>query len=260
MDVHKEWKNPFGKGPIFLAVIHVLDEEQAVRNAKIANESGCHGIWLICHKVMGISSNDLLIKAYKAVRDEFPLYWIGVNVLSFIHRPTEVFGWVEENCKGCNGIWLDNAFAFSVPVMERIKESRDESGWNGLYFGGVAFKYQDPVHPLQDADDIPPIAQQALKRICKQANEFIDVITTSGLKTGKLPSFSKISCMHSISCPLAISGCGLDVKLYKDIGDIFFCATDISKECTEHGYIDKCNSSFCELDPKKVEAWVNSCQ
>ena len=58
---------------------------------------------------------------------------------------------------------------------------RQDTGWNGLYFGGTAFKKQRVV----DAADYAKSAEIA--------GGFMDVVTTSGIATGNAADISKIA-------------------------------------------------------------------
>ena len=62
---------------VVLPVIHVSNEEQAIRNTAIANEAGADGIFLINHS---ISSDDIL-EIHEKVVEQFPGWWVGINCL-----------------------------------------------------------------------------------------------------------------------------------------------------------------------------------
>ena len=105
--------------------------------------------------------------------------------------------------------------------------------WDGLYFGGVDFKYHTP--------------EKNLPKISALAKNYMDVVTTSGVATGKAPDIHKIETMRKAigDFPLAVAS-GItpeNVKNYTDLVDCFLVATGISK-------------SFTELDQKKVQNLV----
>ena len=107
--------------------------------------------------------------------------------------------------------------------------ARERSGWDGLYFGGVAFKYQRPVEDLT--------------RAARLAVRYMDVVTTSGPGTGIAAARDKIAEMKEAvgGFPLAIAS-GItpeNVSDYLDVTDCFLVATGISR-------------SFTELDLQKV--------
>lgn len=199
-------------------VIHVESQDQALRNAEIARKANCDGVFLINH---GIGFKELL-KIHRSVFKEFPDWWIGVNCLDL--KPQAVFKKLSDDVAG---VWVDNSMINEKSVIQReaelIREAREESGWQGLYFGGVAFKYQRYV------DDVANAAQIATR--------YMDIVTTSGPGTGKAATIDKIKVMKRAigDFPLAIaSGITPDNVLdYLDYADCFLVATGISKNWTE---------------------------
>jgi predicted TIM-barrel enzyme len=158
--------------------------------------------------------------------------WIGLNCLDL--TPTETFERIPD---GVAGVWVDNALIdegqAAQPAAEAVLTAQQQRNWQGLYFGGVAFKYQTPV------DDVALAAQQAAP--------YMDVITTSGVATGQAADRQKIAAMKSVlgEKPLAIAS-GIspeNVEHYLDVADCFLVATAISQ-------------SFSDLDPRRVEALV----
>jgi predicted TIM-barrel enzyme/protein-tyrosine-phosphatase len=211
-----------------LPVIHVESLDQTLRNMEICVKADCDGVFLINH---GMSAAELL-KIHTAVRRDNREAWIGVNCLGV--DPAEVFPMVTD---GVSGIWVDNAMVDErtdgQPEAERIERSRLESGWNGLYFGGVAFKYQRRVSDLE--------------RAARTAARYMDVVTTSGPGTGQSPEIEKIGKMREAlgGRPLAIAS-GItpeNINLYVDKADCFLVATGIS-------------NTFTELNPDRVLALV----
>jgi hypothetical protein len=225
----KHFKQLFKNFPAVLPVIHVESLNQALCNAEIARQQHCDGVFLINHKM---SYPDLL-NIHHRVYNEFPEWWIGVNCLDLV--PWEVFDKITDEVAG---VWVDNACIDEQDerqwLAERIADARMKSGWKGLYFGGVAFKYQRPV------DD--------LERAAKLATHYMDIVRTSGPGTGQAAHVSKIQTMkQSIgSFPLAIAS-GItpgNVRQYLDISDCFLVATGISR-------------SWSELDPERVASLVS---
>ena len=211
---------------VVLPVIHVESLNQSLRNAAIARTAGCDGVFLIDHFI----SRRELLQIARSVRAEFPDWWIGVNCLGV--EPEAVVAEVEPDI---SGIWVDNAkideHSTMQPAVELFLQAREKRKWNGLYFGGVAFKYQRPVADLETA--------------ARLAAQFIDVVTTSGPGTGKSASLEKIATMKRGlgDAPLAIAS-GItpeNVSDYLDLATCFLVATGIS-------------SSFSELDPIRVKA------
>ena len=219
----------FSNSKVILPVIHVEDIDQVLRNAAIAYEQGCDGVFLISH---GSSSYVDLMGVQRALYQEFSNWLIGVNCLDL--APVEVFGKVSQEV---SGIWVDNAMIeekFEDQIeADIIKETREKSGWQGLYFGGVAFKYQRAVYDLAKAARI--------------AMDYVDVITTSGQATGKPAYLRKIIEMKQGigDKPLAIAS-GItpqNIDDYLKVADCFLVATGISK-------------NFWELDVSLVKELV----
>jgi hypothetical protein len=202
-----------------LPVIHVVTKEQTLRNMEIAVTCGADGVFLINHN-SGASS---LIEIYWEVRKEFPDVWVGMNMLGI--EPIKAYDLLP---LGTDGLWVDDG---GIRNSGDCSEAADffaatrmmGSAWHGLYFGGVAFKYQE---------DIDDPAQAA-----KLAVPFIDVITTSGKGTGFAAEVEKIRVMKEAigSHPLAIAS-GIspeNVRDYLPYADCFLVATDVSDSHTE---------------------------
>ncbi len=130
-----------------------------------------------------------------------------------------------------DGLWSDNARIDEreecQPYAEDVKNLLQE--WNGLYFGGVAFKYQREVKDLEVAVEI--------------SKSYMDAICTSGKGTGYAADVKKLKRMKSAvgDFPIAIaSGITPDnIEDYLPYVDYYLVATGIGK-------------SFTELDGDKV--------
>ena len=97
--------------------------------------------------------------------------------------------------------------------------------WEGLYFGGVAFKYQREVPPEKLGD------------AAKLASKYMDVVTTSGPGTGRAAAVEKIATMKKAlgDFPLAIAS-GITPDNAADFlphADCFLVATGISSQFDE---------------------------
>ena len=172
------------QGPAILPVIHVLDVEQAARNVDIALDEGAPGVFLINHD-FGV---DPFIPIIREIRERYPALWLGVNFLGVPGR--DAFPRLGElQQEGCqvDGYWADDA-----RIDEQVSSSdqgeametrriRERSGWDGLYFGGTAFKKQRPVDP-NDYRAAATIAAQ-----------WMDVVTTSGIATGEVADSEKVT-------------------------------------------------------------------
>lgn len=213
-----------------LPVIHTETEEQALRNADIAREAGCDGVFLINHS---ISAQELL-EIHGTVAHAHPDWWVGVNCLGVATE--DVFGRLPAEVAG---VWADNGGIDDCredqPKAATIQSNHQASGWKGLYFGGVAFKYQRPVRDFAGA--------------ARLATGYMDVVTTSGSGTGQAAPVEKIRTMKQAigDFPLAIAS-GItpeNVQEYLEYADCFLVATGIA-------------SSSSELDPERVCALVDN--
>ena len=166
--------------------------------------------------------------------EAFPDWWIGVNCLDL--SPSQVFAVITDEVAG---VWVDNAMIDErEPVQveaEAIQAAREQSGWQGLYFGGVAFKYQRTV--------------QDLERAARLAAPYMDVLTTSGPATGEPADRVKIQTMKDAlgDFPLALASGTTpeNVGGYLGMADCFLVATGISR-------------SWLEFDEDRVRDFVRS--
>ena len=220
----------FGVKRVILPVIHAESQDQALRNVKIAIDCQADGAFLINH---AISSEQLFEIASVALK-AYPDFWLGINALGL--SPRRIFEQIPE---GIRGVWVDNAMVdernLQQPAAEEIIAARELRGWNGIYFGGVAFKYQRAVKDVEKA--------------AHMAGCYVDVVTTSGPGTGQAAEEAKITHMSNAlgSVPLAIaSGITLDnIGTYLSSASCFLVATGISL-------------SFSELDKDLVAPLVRA--
>jgi uncharacterized protein len=215
---------------VVLPVIHVETCGQTLQNVEIACLNCAEGVFLINHS----TSPEQLLEIANNVGQQFPHLWIGVNCLGV--EPEKVFGMVSPRI---NGIWADNAEIDerqeSQDKAEAVLRARMASKWPGLYFGGVAFKYQRHVEDLGRAAQI--------------AADYMDVVTTSGPGTGQAAPRQKIATMKAAieDYPLAIAS-GItpeNVSEYLDVADCFLVATGVSR-------------SFTEFEPARVKALMQA--
>merc|ERR1711991_1261479 len=112
---------------------------------------------------------------------------IGINALRL--TVLDVFAWAAANTPGVDGIWTDESFSTSRPlVAARAVDARSEAfpttttetrGRRLLYFGGVGFKYCEPIHREQDHEDPSEACLLALTEAALAATAFVDVVITS---------------------------------------------------------------------------------
>lgn len=224
------FRRVFPRPHVVLPVVHVSGLDQALRNVARVQTAGADGVFLINHSI-GCGQ---LLEILAEVADAFPALWTGVNCLGL--PPADAVGRATDKV---SGIWVDKAMireaANSQPEAEAVLATVRATGWPGLYFGGVAFKYQRPV------DDLRAAAQVAAG--------YMDVVTTSGPGTGQAADLAKIRAMKEAlgEAPLAIAS-GItpeNVRDYLPISDCYLVATGISE-------------SFDELDPERAKALVDA--
>ncbi len=204
---------------VFLAVVHVESEAQALRNVAIARSSGAHGVFLINHSINHFE----LYRIYRRVRRAHSTWWIGLNPLGL--DPAAALAITPDDV---SGLWFDRGGVDlksddPARVARELQRLRDASPWRGVHFGGVAFKYQP-----QGGD---PAKEASL------AAPYMDVVTTSGDATKRPPSIAKIASMRAAigQKPLAIAS-GMtpeNVNAFLDYVDCVLVATGVSFSHTE---------------------------
>ncbi len=230
-DFHKLFKSP---GPVVLPVIHVLDTARTLENVRILVGEGAAGCFLINHD-FGVPEFEPIIRD---VRNAFPSLWMGLNFLAVTGRDAfPVLGALQQDGCMADGYWADDAriaeHAARQDEADEIDRVREASQWTGLYFGGTAFKKQREVAPKDH--------EAAARKACPH----MDVVTTSGVATGKQADLGKIKAFRAGigNRPLALaSGITPDNALaYADI-DCFMVATGINHD-----------GNFYDIDPARLK-------
>lgn len=218
------------KGPVVTPVIHVTDTDQVMRNLDLVAQAGCAGAFLINHDF----GRDAFLPILRAVRRARPDMWLGVNFLAEDGR----IGFPElgRMAEGFQALWADDAClderTDAQPLAEAIAAARRDSGWQGLYFGGVAFKKQRPVVDVAAAAALGP--------------KWLDVVTTSGVATGQAPDLAKIATFRAAigQAPLALAS-GVtpeNAAAFADV-DCLMVATGINRA-----------GDFYNIDPARLAA------
>lgn len=223
----------FGVPRVLLPVIHPVGRDEALCSVRVAHEARVRGVFLIDQGMSAAQVLELVL----VVRERFPSLWVGVNLLAY--RPEEALRHALDVCDGrIDGIWSDNADidedAAAQPAARTFREARRERGWNGLYFGGVAFKYQRHVR------------HEDLGRAATAALPFVDVVCTSGPGTGKAAEVEKVVAIREAIGPngglaLASGVTSQNVGDYLPHVDAFLVGTGIERR-------------FGVLDPERVSA------
>jgi len=231
------------RAPVVFPVIHVLDDEQTLGNIRIARNSGASGVFLINHD-FGV---DAFLPIIRRVRRECPNLWLGVNFLAVTGLDAfPVLGELHREGIGVDAYWADDAridehqSTAVQPEARAIADAKRRSGWEGIYFGGTAFKKQRGV----DADNYAAAAGVA--------SDWMDVVTTSGPATGLAADTSKIDAFRR-GCgdsPLALaSGVTCDnIIEYADDVDAILVATGINR-----------NDDFYHIDPSRLSRLLDLC-
>jgi predicted TIM-barrel enzyme len=208
----------FGVDRVVLPVVHPLNRDAALASVEIAHAAGAKGVFTINQ---GMNDAEVLALV-REIHQRYPSLWLGVNLLGY--APAQMLTTLLDACGRIDGIWVDNAGiderGGEQPLSAALVATRRTRGWNGLYFGGVAFKYQREV-----ADD-------DLGRAATIAAPSMDVVCTSGPGTGKAANVDKVIAMrHALGADGAIalaSGVTADnVASYLPYVDAFLVGTGI---------------------------------
>lgn len=222
--------------PVVTPVIHVLSTAQALANLDILRTAGCPGAFLINHDF----GKEAFLPILREVRRSMPEFWLGVNFLAEDGR----FGFAALGALAAEGAVFQALWADDACLDERVADQHDAkaiaaarvaSGWDGMYFGGVAFKKQRPV------------AHADLDHAARLGAEWLDVVTTSGLATGQAPDLAKIARFRASTgdAPLALAS-GITpenaAQFAADV-DCFLVATGINHP-----------GDFYNIDPARLAA------
>ena len=170
----------FGRSPVLLPVVHPIGRVEALAAIRTARAVGVKGVFLIDQ---GMHERELL-SLVREVRERYPTLWIGLNLLT--RRPADALTAALDACGVIDGIWSDNAGIDEVSDStghlraDEFVAVRRARSWSGLYFGGVAFKYQREV------------VEENLARAAVMSAPYMDVLCTSGPATGSPAAVSKV--------------------------------------------------------------------
>lgn len=184
-----------------LPVIHYESDEQVLRNAQIAVDAGCAGVFLIHmdgeDQKLSLADRDIqarkrLSPVTRDIKTRWPNLLVGINYLGMC--PAEA---VRINIEdGFDMTWTDAQLSHSraAPwgLADRVRAAQ-VANVEHLVFAGVAFKHQrDESHPEHAA---------------VRAHEFGFIPTTSGPATGVAAEVRKIASMRQAlgAAPLAIA-------------------------------------------------------
>lgn len=196
-----------------IPVIHHLNHELTLENAKMCAEEQAFGVFLISMT----GDNEHLAALARTIKGRHPELLVGINLLG-----QSAISSIEESLDfSLDMTWSDNPIVTSKVVTEEAKkiESRIKNSQH-LFFNSVAFKYQK-------VEDEPGVAAWASAKL-----GFIP--TTSGKATGHAADLTKISEMKKSigEEPLAIAS-GLtpeNVNYFIPYIDYGLVATGISDD------------------------------
>ena len=209
------------------AVIHSRERSEAHSNAELAIKCGMDGVFFISH---GDLMPEAIIHIAEAFKKEYPDAMVGVNLLG--ENLQQALSAVNEST--LDMVWTDESP--SENDIRVIKGFRDFGFWKKKtkWYGGVAFKYQP------QPDDLTVAAKEAIG--------VIDVLTTSGVGTGRAPDIEKLKTLaEGFGQRVAVaSGASADniEAMLPYVGD-FLIATSIGKD-------------FYNLDEEKCLAVVKA--
>jgi predicted TIM-barrel enzyme len=172
-----------------IPVIHYANDKLALRNAEIAFDAGCEGVFLIHME----HNNRLLAPVAQVIKARWPDKLVGINYLGM----APALAVMKNITNGLDMTWTDAQLTHSAAgpwaLAARVREaSANQPGH--LVFAGVAFKHQlDEPNPVL-------AAQKAL--------EFGFIPTTSGPATGVAADVDQVATLRSAigaEAPLAIA-------------------------------------------------------
>lgn len=234
----------FGVRVAVLPVVHVAGPRQAADEAVLALTTGAPGVFLISHGGGDREAELGAQEAYDAAREAgFERPWVGVNLLGT--HPWRAFGWLHRRDDDfVRGLWADESGLHppavvdaDEPVARSLAEARAAvRPWAPLFFGGVAFKHQP-----QPAD---------LAAECERmAAAGVDVLTTSGPRTGKPCDPSKVAAIRAAVGDRAAVGVASGVTpenapaLVRAGASALLVATGIARD-----------GDFHRMDPRRLAA------
>lgn len=227
-----EFRAKFGvRGPVVLPVIHVLETRRTLANIDVLVGEGAPGCFLINHDF----DVETFLPIVREVRAARPDLWLGLNFLAVtgLEAFPRLAGLAAEGCP-IEAYWADDARiderVEAQAEAEAIAAARD--GWDGMYFGGTAFKKQRPVPP------------EGYARAAELACDWMDVVCTSGQATGVEAEDTKIATFRKAigDTPLALAS-GItpeNAHRYATV-DAFMVATGINY-----------NGNFYDIDPARL--------
>ena len=237
-----EFHDFFGdRAPVILPVIHVINHDQTASNIDKLIDAGINGCFLINHDF----DLDKFLPIVRSIRTVYHDFWIGLNFLAVTgHDAFPVLATLAKQGCRIDAYWADDARIDEREDQQieanEIQKIRQKTGWDGLYFGGTAFKKQREVHPSD------------YRKSAQIAGSFMDVVTTSGIATGNAAEISKITTFRSAlpDTPIALAS-GITPENATDytMVDCFMVATGINIA-----------NDFYNIDPARLRSLILKCR
>lgn len=210
----------------------MLDTPRTLRNVAEVVGAGAAGCFLINHDF----EPERFMPIIADVRAAYPSLWMGVNFLAVTGRGAfPMLGGLVEDGVMVDGYWADDACIDEHGENSQahdIARAYDGSGWGGLYFGGTCFKKQREVAP------------ENYGAVAREACNFMDVVTTSGVATGEEADLGKIETFREAIAEKALalaSGITPDNAANYGNVDCFMVATGINED-----------GNFYDIHPEKL--------
>ena len=235
---HIYWLLPKDSKPSMICLIrfHIIENDTIY-------EFACNPDCFLCHVYSITGWLWLSIN-----RHAFPDCWLGVNFLAVTGKfAFPILGELQAAGVQVDGYWADDACIDETrphddqPEAAEITTARNNSGWNGIYIGGTAFKKQREVDPAQYA------------RSARIASGFMDVVVTSGVATGHAADVAKIDTFRKNCGDTALGlASGItpeNAAQYADAVDLFMVATGINFD-----------GDFYNIDPLRLKRLMDLTQ
>lgn len=210
-------------GPVVLPVIHALSHDQTESNVQVVMREGARGVFLINHDF----GPEQMFPIIRKIRRMYPSLWMGVNFLGVNGLGAfPILAQLQNENITIDAYWADNSAvdenrsANDQPGAQAIADARAEYHWDGMYFGGTAFKKQRVV------------GEDKFEYAAKVASQYMDVVTTSGVATGEAADTEKTAAFRrgAGDAPIALASgvtTGNAIKYAHDV-DCFMVATGIN--------------------------------
>lgn len=94
-----------------------------------------------------------------------------------------------------DGLWADNAMLDERARAAKVLSQARSAHFDGLYFGGVCFKYQPDC--ISSSSSSRSSTEKSYEECARGAHRYMHVVTTSGVATGHQIDMGKLRAMRS---------------------------------------------------------------